>query len=132
MEIKRGLEVFIKSLRDSGIKIALATSNVWYIYEKVMAKVPIENFFDSVTTGEEVANKKPAPDLFLAAADKLDATPEECLVIEDSASGIKAAHQAGMRVIAIARDDKYAKELKDAELVIRDYHQLSPKLVSGL
>lgn len=132
VKIKKGLTAFIKNLRDSGIKIALATSNVWYIYEKVMEKIPLENLFDSVTTGDEVVSKKPAPDLFLIAADKLDVAPEECLVIEDSKSGIEAAHQAGMKAIAIARDEQSAKELESAELVIRDYNQLSPKLVGGL
>ncbi len=132
VRVKKGLEEFIKQLRQDGIKTALATSNVWFILERVFEELPIEGLFDSVATGEEVKNKKPAPDLFLTAADKLDAAPEECLVIEDSVSGVRAAHNAGMRVIAIARDDKYAKELKDAELVIGDYNQLSPKLVGGL
>lgn len=132
VRVKKGLENFIKQLREDGIKTALATSNVWFIVERVFEEIPIEGLFDSVATGEEVVNKKPSPDLFLVAADKLDVAPEECLVIEDSHSGIEAAHEAGMRVIAIARDDQYAKELKDAELVIRDYNQLSPKLVGGL
>ena len=132
VRVKKGLEEFIKQLREGGIKTALATSNVWFIVEKVFEEIPIQWLFDSVTTGEEVTNKKPAPDLFLAAADKLDVRPEECLVIEDAQSGIAAAHQAGMRVIAIARDEKYSEKLKEAELVIRDYNQLSPKLVGGL
>lgn len=130
--VKEGFEDFVKSLKQEGLKIALATSNVWFIVGRVFEEIPIEGLFDSVTTGEEVRNKKPAPDLFLAAADKLDARPEECIVIEDASSGIKAAHSAKMKVIVLARDDEHAKELADAELVIRDYNQLSPELVGGL
>lgn len=129
VKIKKGLTAFIKNLRDSGIKIALATSNVWYIYEKVMEKIPLENLFDSVTTGDEVVNKKPAPDLFLIAADKLGVVPEECLVVEDAPSGIEAAHEAGMKVVAIARDKNQTKTLENADLVIRDYNQLTPEKV---
>jgi len=122
--VKKDLEKFIKELRKKGIKTGLATSNVWTILEKVFEALPIEGYFDGVTTGEEVVNKKPAPDLFLIAADKLDVKPEECLVIEDAPSGIEAARDAGMRVVAIARNDKLAEELKDADLVVRGYNKL--------
>ena len=130
--VKEGFEDFVKSLKQEGLKIALATSNVWFIVGRVFEEIPIEELFDSVITGEEVRNKKPAPDLFLAAADKLDAAPEECLVIEDSESGIEAAHKAGMKVIAITRDNKHAKTLKDAELIVRGYNQLSPVKIGAI
>lgn len=125
VRVKKGLEEFIEKLRQDGIKTALATSNVRFILERVFEELPLETLFNSVTTGEEVNNKKPSPDLFLAAADKLDVLPEECLVIEDSESGIKAAHQAGMKVVAVARNEKHAKTLADAELIVKGYHQLS-------
>lgn len=127
--VKKGLEDFIEKLRADGIKTALATSNVWFIVERVFEEIRIEKLFDSVTTGEEVADKKPAPDLFLAAADKLDVAPEECLVIEDAQSGIEAAHEAKMAVIALARDEKHAKELEGADLVVRDYNRLTPESI---
>lgn len=129
VKIKKGLAVFIRELKESGIKTALATSNVWYILEKVFEEIPIENFFNSVITGEEVLNKKPAPDLFLVAADKLGVAPEECLVVEDAPSGVEAAREAGMRVVAIARDKNQAKALEKADLVVKDYNQLTPRRV---
>lgn len=129
VNVKQGLEAFIKELKESGIKTALATSNVWFIVEKVFGEIPIEGFFDSITTGEEVAQKKPAPDLFLKAADKLDIPSEGCLVIEDSPSGVEAAHKAGMKVIAVARDENQAKDLSAADLVIKSYNQLTPDVV---
>ena len=132
VKIKKGLGVFVKELKESGIKTALATSNDWYVLKKVFDTLLIEKFFDSVTAGNEVENKKPAPDLFLAAADKLDVAPEECLVIEDSASGVEAARRAGMKVIAIARDTTHAKELEDADMVIKSYNQLSPETIAGV
>lgn len=123
--VKKDLQIFINKLRERGIKTALATSNTWNILEKVFTALSIEKYFDSITTGEEVVDKKPAPDLFLVAADKLAVKPEECLVIEDAPSGVEAAHGAGMKVTAIARNDKLAEELKDADLVVRGYNQLN-------
>lgn len=123
--VKKGLKDFIKRLRADGIKIALATSNVWFVVERVFEEIPIERLFDSVTTGEEAVNKKPAPDLFLMAADKLGIKPKECLVIEDAPSGIAAAHKAGMKVVAVARNTKHESILKDADIVVKSYNQLS-------
>jgi len=124
---KEGLGVFIKDLRDSGVPIALATSSDWFILEATFEKLDIEKYFDAVTTGEEVLTKKPAPDLFLKTAQKLGVGPSECLVFEDSESGIKAAHAAGMRVVAIARDEEHAKGLRGADLVITSYWDISPE-----
>ncbi len=133
IRIKKGLEKFIEELKKSGIKTALATSSVWFVVEAAFKKIPkLQDLFDSITTGEEVILKKPAPDLFLVAADKIDVKPEHCLVIEDSESGIEAAHQAGMKVIALSRDSKHAMSLKKADLVIRGYDQLNSMAIEKI
>ena len=129
VNLKEGFEVFIKNIKDSEIPIALATSNEWSILEQTFAKIKIERYFDTVTTGEDVASKKPAPDLFLETALKLGVEPSECLVFEDSSSGIEAALGARMRVVAIARDDAHAKSLGKANLVIRSYWEVSPEVL---
>lgn len=61
----------------------------------------VEEFFDEFTSGREVANGKPAPDIFLLAAERLGVPPEECWVFEDSLSGTEAGARAGCRVIMI-------------------------------
>lgn len=126
---KDGFEVFIKDLKAAKIPIALATSNEWYLLEETFAKINIEKYFDCITTGEEVVSKKPAPDLFLKTAGKLGVEPSECLVFEDSESGIRAAYLAGMRVVAIARDEGHAKSLQKADLVIDSYWEVSPEIL---
>lgn len=126
---KDGFEVFIKDLKGAKIPIALATSNEWFMLEETFDKIKIEKYFETITTGEEVVSKKPAPDLFLKTADKLGVEPSECLVFEDSESGIEAARAAGMRVIAIARDEAHAKSLKKADLVIGSYWDVSPEIL---
>jgi beta-phosphoglucomutase-like phosphatase (HAD superfamily) len=60
-----------------------------------------ERCFDFIVCGDEVANGKPAPDIYLAAALGLKASPTECLVLEDSEAGIRAAYAAGMTPVMI-------------------------------
>lgn len=127
VDLVSGFEKFIKDLKDSGIHVALATSNSWFIVAKVLAELDLEKYFDCIITGEEVDYKKPDPDLFILTAKKLGVKPEDCLVVEDSEAGIEAAKRARMHVVAIARDKEHAKTLKEADLVIKNYYQLTPE-----
>ena len=130
--LKKGVKDFIKDLKDSGMLVALATSNTWPTIEKVFDALNLEGIFDTMTTGEEVKFKKPDPEIFLLTAQKLGVDPENCLVIEDTEAGIKAAKAAKMKVVAIARDNKHAKLLKEARKVIFDYKELSSNTLVGL
>lgn len=132
VDFKKGTERFISELKESGIKVALATSNAWWIVEEVSDVLPLEDLFEIITTGEEVEFKKPDPDLFLVAAQKLGTEPSGCLVIEDSEAGIEAAQRAGMKVIGITDNPKHAEVLKNADMVIKDYYDLSPEKITTL
>lgn len=129
---KKGFEDFVADLKDSGISTALATSNAWWIVDAISQIHPLNHFFKTITTGEEVDFKKPDPDLFLLTAQKLEVEPSDCLVIEDSNAGIEAAHRAGMRAIGIYRDRKHAEELKEADLLIRNFYELSQASIAAL
>jgi HAD superfamily hydrolase (TIGR01509 family) len=130
--LKLGINDFIKNLKESGVPIALATSNDWFIVEADFDRLKLDHYFDCVVTGEEVRDKKPAPDLFLKAAEKLSVEPKECLVIEDAPAGVKAAHTAGMKVVAIARNDETEDELTEADLVVRSYGEITPEELAKL
>ena len=125
IKLMRGLERFVHGLKKKKIKLALATSTDRHIVEKVFEALPIKKHFRVISTGEEVGNRKPAPDLFLLAAYKLKTDPSKCLVFEDAESGVVAARAAGMKVIAIARDKEYAKLLKDADMVVKNFEEIS-------
>lgn len=88
-------------LKERGFKLGLATSSVRDLVSPFLQRHDIERFFDAVTTGEEVTHGKPNPDIYLKAAQKVGAAPNDCLVIEDALSGIAAGKAAGMRVVAI-------------------------------
>lgn len=73
-------------------------------------------FWDAVVTGEQAKHKKPAPDIFLSAAQNLGANPEACVVVEDAVNGIQAAKAAGMRCVAVAQTFP-AERLQKADIV---------------
>ncbi|KKR30781.1 hypothetical protein A2715_02100 [Candidatus Woesebacteria bacterium RIFCSPHIGHO2_01_FULL_39_32] len=130
--LKDGFIEFVTALRESEILVALATSNTWDIVENIFDYLHIEKYFDSVTTGEEVSFKKPEPDIFLVALDKMGIEPERCLVFEDSESGIEAAKGAGMKVIGIYRDNKHLKTLNNADLLKDSFDKISLEEISNL
>ena len=129
--VRPGFIEFIESLKDSGAKVALATSNTWEMTESILAKVGVRELFDVVTTSEEVVFTKPAPDLFTITADKLEVEREDCLVIEDSASGVVAAHEAWMKVIVI-EDENDNEDPSDADFVVNSFSEITPKVVEEL
>ena len=94
---------FVASCRKKGFKLAIATSSDYIKMEANLNEIgiPLATFNASVT-GSDVINKKPAPDIYLKAAGMLDLRPEECLVVEDAVSGIRAAKTAGCRCLAVA------------------------------
>jgi len=94
---------FVASCRKKGFKLAIATSSDYIKMEANLNEIgiPLATFNASVT-GSDVINKKPAPDIYLKAAGMLGLRPEECLVVEDAVSGIRAAKTAGCRCLAVA------------------------------
>ncbi len=113
--LKTGFLEIVKALKESGIKIALATSSGLDRCDILFKNASIEykTLFDAITTKEEVKKGKPNPEVFLKAAAKLGVNPKNCVVLEDSILGIKAAHNAGaipvMVVDLIEPDDEIKK-----------------------
>jgi beta-phosphoglucomutase len=93
---------FITFCREKGLKLALATSA-----DKIKMEVNLQaiglskDSFNSTINGLEVVRKKPFPDIYVKASENLNLRPEECLVVEDAVSGIKAAKAAGCRCLAV-------------------------------
>lgn len=129
--LSEGVMEFIGDLKESGVKVALATSNHWPIVDKVFDQFGLEGIFDAVCTGEEVQFKKPAPDIFLLAAEKLQVEPGECLVFEDADAGITAAHEAGMKVIGVSRTGG-EETLEEADEVISSFAEMTPEIIASI
>jgi len=117
-----GVIEFINRCKDKGLKIAVATSadEVKMQINLNEIGIPAENF-DATVNGLEIERKKPFPDIYLKAAERLNTAPSCCLVVEDAMSGEKAAKAAGCKVLAITssfppENFKYA-EWKVADLL---------------
>lgn len=91
---------FAKSLRGK-MPMAVASGGSRDVIEKTLRKFECSDWFDEVVTADDVRKGKPAPDIFLKAAELLGVAPEKCLVIEDAPPGLEAARAAGMQVVAI-------------------------------
>jgi HAD superfamily hydrolase (TIGR01509 family) len=90
----------VRRLADA-FPLAVASSSNRPLIETVLREARIDDRFDAVVSSEEVAAGKPAPDVYLEAARRLGVEPTHAAAIEDSSNGIRAAHAAGMRVIAV-------------------------------
>lgn len=101
VDIKYGVYEVLEFLKENGYKVALATSAKRDRAMKHLTYAKIIDKFDAIICGEDVINSKPNPEIFLKAADALNVKRENCIVIEDSESGVKAGYSAGMKVIHI-------------------------------
>jgi HAD superfamily hydrolase (TIGR01509 family) len=99
--MKRGVREILTFLKKSGVKIAIASSNRREMIERNLEKAGIRMFFDQIACGADVQHGKPAPDIFLLAAERLNLAPEHCYVFEDGFNGVRAADAAGCRCIMV-------------------------------
>ena len=115
---------FIKQLKEYNIPLALATSSRRAKMKMVMEEVDLLSYFDVVVAGEDVIDGKPAPDIFLKAASMLGVDPENCIVFEDAANGVKAAKNANMKCVALASEHT-GDLLGEADVVIQTFKDLN-------
>ena len=101
LPLKAGVRELLQDLFDFGVPLAVATSTRGERARIKLARSGIDGYFGHVVTSSDVAHAKPAPDLYLLAAERLGIPPRECMAIEDSEFGVRAASAAGMRVIQI-------------------------------
>lgn len=109
---KPGAVELIEFLKKNKIKIALASGTSRKSVMHHLKEVGAEDIFETIVCGNEVANGKPAPDVFLKVAENLDVEPGDCFVFEDSNNGVRSAHAAGMRCIGIPDVVDFADDVK--------------------
>lgn len=128
-----GILDFLKRMKQAGLKMIIATGNSdMETVRFILKKVGLLEFFDNIVSISEVANGKPAPDVFLEAAKRMNLQPSECTVFEDAINGVHAAVAAKMRCIALRtttkKEDLFAA---GATHVVPDYFSISNEMVYG-
>ncbi len=124
-DILPGVIELMRLLREKDIKIALGSSSKNAIF--IIEKLQIAKYFDAIIDGNDVSKAKPEPEVFLLSARKLNIEPSECVVLEDSASGIEAAINGGMKSIGVGS----ASILSKANIVVASLEELNLRKLSS-
>jgi beta-phosphoglucomutase-like phosphatase (HAD superfamily) len=135
----RGLRRFddavgaVADLSFEGVPLAVASSSPRARLDLTLAAADLARYFPISVAGDEVRNSKPAPDVYLEAVRLLGANPGDCLAVEDSEPGVRAAIAAEMRVIGVARDPATAGRLVAAGAgVVPEIDAANIKLLLGI
>ena len=134
LELKEtaGLTPFLRELKAEDVLTAVASATQGDIVDVILKRMGVAPYIDVICGFESVQNMKPAPDIFLLAAEKLGVAPEECLVIEDSPAGIQAARAAGMKSVAIYCNTKTPEQAGNADLIVNDFRELTLSVIEKL
>jgi pseudouridine-5'-monophosphatase len=127
-----GAESFTRALASRGVSMAIATSTESELFaRKAIPHRAWLSIFEGIVCGDDprVLHSKPAPDIFLAAAQDLHADPTRCLVVEDSPFGVAAALDAGMQVIAMPDPAMDHAVYAGAHLIVAGFADLTPELL---
>ena len=118
--LKPGARAFLDYIRNSGIPAGIATSNGRAMVDAVLDSLDIRRYFQVVATACEVAAGKPAPDIYLSVAGRLQVAPSDCVVFEDVPAGIQAGKNAGMTVFAV--EDAFSLDMREEKMQLADYY----------
>jgi len=126
-----GIVPFITDLYDQGVKLGVATSAPKANLDLILSKVPIAEKMGSILASEDVKKHKPDPEVYLKSAANLGIAPSNCVVFEDSFSGVSAALNAGMRVVGVLSSHTES-ELPPCNMYITNYLELSYEKIKTL
>lgn len=123
-----GVKPLLEQLASHKVKVGLVTSSVAERVRNILQSLGVEQFFLAMVTAKDITLGKPHPEAYLRMSEKLDVSPDKCLVFEDSVSGITSALRAGMHVVAIQEEVMKAEVLRlGVKRVIPDFSSVSLK-----
>ena len=130
-----GLKAFLEEARRQGVKMAVATAGLGINIDFIVDHTHTRGLFDAFVSDEDVRRSKPDPETFIMAAGKLDASPGQCIVFEDSIKGVEAAQQANMKTVAVLTGKGKADFAAFSNVIkmISDYKDISlPELFAAI
>lgn len=126
-----GLIDFLKTARQSGLKIGLGSSAPPENIVFTLDGLNLRQYFDAIVNGSEVTVGKPAPEVYLKLAKKLAVSASESIVLEDALAGIEAGKNAGAKVIGLATTHP-AHEINHSDMVVNDFTELTVEALKKL
>jgi len=122
-----GLNNFLRKMKDKKIKLAVASGGHHNYIELFLEKLGIRDFFCTIVSGDVVDNKKPHPETFLTAAERMKVEAVDCVAVEDSPNGLMSAAGAGMYVVCM--DSPARKNLKGCGTLIHNFNDFPYHIV---
>ena len=132
LELLEGVENLIKDLHQNGMQLILASSASKVTIERVFRRFKLHDYFTHLVSGEDFPKSKPHPAIFEHAASLSIAPKENCIVIEDSTNGLKAAKAAGIFCIGYNSIHSEAQNLSEADVVINHFNELGFNKVQNI
>jgi len=127
-----GVEDLIKDLYANGIQLILASSASKVTIERVFTRFNLHQYFSAIVSGEDFPQSKPNPAIFVHAASLSVAPKENCIIIEDSTNGVKAAKGAGIFCVGYRSENSEGQDLSEANLIINHFNELSALKISQI
>lgn len=132
LELLEGVRNLIEDLYQNGIQLILASSASKVTIDRVFTRFGLHDFFTHIVSGEDFPKSKPHPAIFEHAASLSMAPKENCIVIEDSTNGVKAAKAAGIYCVGYESEHSKDQNLDEADKVITHFKELNADLVKIL
>lgn len=127
LELKDGVVDCLKFLKTKNVKIAIVTATAMERTEKYVKEAKLEEYIGDIISAKNVPHGKPAPDVYLAACEKLNVKPEETIAVEDSPNGVMSASRAGCNVVMVPdqteADEGLAKLLFSNLKTLKDFEK---------
>lgn len=127
-----GVENLIKDLNSHGFQLLLASSASKSTIDRVFKRFQLDPYFSHKISGEDFVKSKPDPAIFLHAQELSNTPKDQCVIIEDSTSGLKAAHAAGIFSIGYNSKNSKLQDLSLASMVINDFSEISAEKIKTI
>jgi HAD superfamily hydrolase (TIGR01509 family) len=132
LELLDGVRTLIEDLHQNGIQLILASSASKVTIDRVFTRFGLHDFFTHIVSGEDFPKSKPHPAIFEHAASLSTAPKENCIVIEDSTNGVRAAKAAGIYCVGYVSEHSKDQHLDEADLVINHFKELTAEVIRTL
>lgn len=119
-----GLVELLDMARSSGIKIGLASSSTRVLVDDTLRLLGIKDYFDYTVSGDEVAAKKPKPDVYLKVLELSQCAPQEACAVEDSHAGVVSAQSAGIFCYGYRNDTSGGQDISSADRIIENLREI--------
>ena len=132
LELLDGVRTLIEDLHQNGIQLILASSASKVTIDRVFTRFGLHDFFTHIVSGEDFPKSKPHPAIFEHAASLSTAPKENCIVIEDSTNGVRAAKAAGIYCVGYVSEHSKDQHLDEADLLINQFKELTAEVIRTL